>query len=868
MTAPAIPAPAKGRLGNGQLRRQVAEWLAARPGPHTVGEVAKDLGRSAGAVGNALATLADRAEASRLAGKPMRYEATAATAAAAAAITPKAPAPPKAGPAAPPAASPAAPKPTSSPAPPTSSPAAPKAPAPAPKAAPGPVTRPGGQVYRPRVLAGMADVEALRTLRTEGVPSLLSGPPGTGKTSLVEAAFPDLITIAGDGDTTVGDFVGEYTQRPYGTYEFIYGPLIRAMQEDRVLFIDDATLISPAVLAVCYPAMDGRREVVVKAHKGETITAADGFFVVAGHNPGVHGAVLTEALSSRFTFQFEVATDYDLARSLGIDSRAITAARNLATRQANGEVGWAPQLRELRCQLAALADALIPAAQRGGQWPVVAGRYRVSRFVFSALPRPVAGEHARQLLKPLAGERDAGDDRAKHVVERLPRHRQRGHPRARTHGWRYLGLCSFTHDSAAALITSGRLTGMVEEERLSGVKHTREYPAAAVQWLLDDAGLAAADIGIVAYNFAGHRYLAGIAGAPGHVLRAATRSRALPRAASFTVIHHRFRQRMKTLQGFFPNARVRYVPHHVAHGMYAFAASGFSEAAVLIIDSLGETCTTSIGSGLARPGGDVRYQIRESIADPASLGYAYGAVTAHLGWRRGDEEGTVMALAATGDPARFRDVFDHAIRLTPAGFALSPELFPLRVLRHGWPRVTLAFTEVTCPLRAQEEEVTQVHSDVAAALQERTEQVMIHLARRAQAVTGARRLCLGGGVAMNCVGTGKILEGGQWDEVYVPPAPGDSGTSIGAALTACRAATGTVPGDLVRSCYLGPAYPGFTPAAVPAPGLTARRVDSPARYLAEQLAAGKIAGLFQGRLEAGPRALGNRSILASRSSGT
>jgi MoxR-like ATPase len=348
MTAPAIPAPAKGRLGNGQLRRQVAEWLAARPGPHTVGEIAKDLGRSAGAVGNALTTLADRAEASRLAGKPLRYEANAATTAAAAAITPKAPsatAPPKAAPAAPPpAASSAAPQPAAPPASPAPS-AAPK-PA-APKAAPGPVTRPGGQVYRPRVLAGMADVEALRTLRAEGVPSLLAGPPGTGKTSLIEAAFPDLITVAGDGDTTVGDFVGEYTQKPDGTYEFIYGPLIRAMQEGRVLFIDDATLISPAVLAVCYPAMDGRREVIVKAHKGETITAADGFYVVAGHNPGVHGAVLTEALSSRFTFQFEVATDYELARSLGIDSRAITAANNLATRQANGETGWAPQLREL-----------------------------------------------------------------------------------------------------------------------------------------------------------------------------------------------------------------------------------------------------------------------------------------------------------------------------------------------------------------------------------------------------------------------------------------------------------------------------------------------------------------------------------------
>ena len=193
----------------------------------------------------------------------------------------------------------------------------------------------------------MPDVEALRKLRAAGVPALLYGPPGTGKTSLVEAAFPDLITVAGDGDTTTGDFLGEYTQKPDGTYEFIYGPLIRAMTEGRVLFIDDATLISPAVLAVCYPAMDGRREVIVKAHKGETITAADGFYVVAGHNPGVHGAILTEALSSRFAVQVQVSTDYDLARSLGIDSRAITAARNLATRQANGEIGWAPQLREL-----------------------------------------------------------------------------------------------------------------------------------------------------------------------------------------------------------------------------------------------------------------------------------------------------------------------------------------------------------------------------------------------------------------------------------------------------------------------------------------------------------------------------------------
>jgi MoxR-like ATPase len=336
MTATAAPAAPKGRLGNGQLRRQVAEYLTDHPGPCKTGEIAKALDRSAGAVGNALTTLADRGEADLLPGKPISYQANSATAAAASAITPKAPLAPKPAPAPKPAA-----------------PAAPAAPAPAPSpaakpAAAGPVTRPGGQVYQPRSLADMPDVEALRKLRDAGVPALLYGPPGTGKTSLIEAAFgDDLITVAGDGDTTAADLVGEYTQKPDGTFEFIYGPLIRAMEEGKVLFIDDATLISPAVLAVAYPAMDGRREVTVKAHKGEVIKAADGFYVVAGHNPGVHGAILTEALSSRFSVQVRVSTDYDLATALKIDSRAVKAAKDLAGRQASGEIGWAPQLREL-----------------------------------------------------------------------------------------------------------------------------------------------------------------------------------------------------------------------------------------------------------------------------------------------------------------------------------------------------------------------------------------------------------------------------------------------------------------------------------------------------------------------------------------
>ncbi|WP_374402540.1 AAA family ATPase [Streptomyces sp. 35G-GA-8] len=295
-------------------------------------ELARKLGHSGGAVGNACETLVMRGEAERVGSKPRMYRATSTTAAAARrAVT------------SPPSPSPAVPAPRQ--AAPAAAPAA--VPSPPSGRRPLPVMRPNGQQYHPRALAQLPDVEALRRLREARVAVLLYGPPGTGKTSLIEAAFPDLITVAGDGDTTVGDLVGEYTQDANGGYEFIYGPLVTAMLEGKALLLDDATLISPKVLAALYPAMDGRRQIQVKAHKGETITAKDGFYVIAGHNPGVHGAVLTEALASRFSVQIQVGSDYDLAAALKINRTAVRIARHLATSQQAGEVGWAPQLREL-----------------------------------------------------------------------------------------------------------------------------------------------------------------------------------------------------------------------------------------------------------------------------------------------------------------------------------------------------------------------------------------------------------------------------------------------------------------------------------------------------------------------------------------
>ncbi|PZG15606.1 ATPase [Micromonospora craterilacus] len=212
---------------------------------------------------------------------------------------------------------------------------------------PAPVARPNGQLYHPRRLGRGWDIEELRRLRAQQVPVLLYGPPGTGKTAMVEAAFPDLLTVAGTGDTVVDDFLGSYNPVPGGGYEFVHGPLVTAMREGRALLVDDATLIPPRVLAVLYPAMDGRGVITIAANGNEAVEAGDGFYIVAGHNPGVHGAVLTEALASRFTVHLEVTTDWDIARQLGAPKQVVEAAIDLNNDLAAGKTDWAPQLREL-----------------------------------------------------------------------------------------------------------------------------------------------------------------------------------------------------------------------------------------------------------------------------------------------------------------------------------------------------------------------------------------------------------------------------------------------------------------------------------------------------------------------------------------
>lgn len=242
-------------------------------------------------------------------------------------------------------------------------------PAPAPaKAKLGAIVRPNGQQYFPREIAGKADVEFLRMLRDDRTWPLLSGPPGTGKTSMIEAAFAagdseDVILITGDENTSFDDLYGTWVGNGDGNWEWSDGPATQALKQGKVLFIDDITLISPLVLASLYSVLDGRDEVIIKTHMTELdangqpwadsmkhqeiVRAHDGFFLVGAYNPSTPGALLAPALSSRFKVHLEVTSDYDLAQNAGVPLELVKVARTLDTARTEHRIGWAPQMREL-----------------------------------------------------------------------------------------------------------------------------------------------------------------------------------------------------------------------------------------------------------------------------------------------------------------------------------------------------------------------------------------------------------------------------------------------------------------------------------------------------------------------------------------
>jgi carbamoyltransferase len=412
-----------------------------------------------------------------------------------------------------------------------------------------------------------------------------------------------------------------------------------------------------------------------------------------------------------------------------------------------------------------------------------------------------------------------------------------------------LGINSVYHESAAALLVDGELVAAVEEERFNRIKHGKEadfdnphqFPERAIRYCLKHAGLTADDIDHVAFSF------------DPKLRRAKYRAEWWdPRfEETFQTRLGQVRGVAEELLGRQLAQRFHFVPHHLAHAASAYFPSGFPRAAILSIDGIGEVA----GTMLAKAEGS-RIQTIETIDYPNSLGFLWEVVSSHLGFSHYDAS-KVMGLAAYGNPEVFRGKFQSMLHVGKEGYAVDPGLIGFQMDKLGRLEMLLG------PPRYPETEFVSRHADIAAALQEATNAAVAVLVRRLKRKARLDKLCITGGVALNCVTNGLIRQGGEFSDVFIPSAPHDAGTAIGAAMVLHCAKAKRPPKGGSATPYLGPAFSRRDIlAAVKSAGLNARRSKAPAREAADMIADGKIVAWFQGRMEFGPRALGNRSLLA------
>ncbi|HUZ39556.1 MAG TPA: carbamoyltransferase [Streptosporangiaceae bacterium] len=428
-----------------------------------------------------------------------------------------------------------------------------------------------------------------------------------------------------------------------------------------------------------------------------------------------------------------------------------------------------------------------------------------------------------------------------------------------------LGISAYYHDSAAVLVSDGRPVAAAQEERFTRRRHDPAFPARAVEYCLDQAGATLADVSAIGYYedpaLKFRRVLATYLGAVPFGL-ASFRDTLPGWWTSKRRITDVVRRELEALdRGPVPEIVCR--RHHESHAASAFYPSPYESAAVLCIDGVGEWATTTIwhgrGTGL-RPLAEIRF--------PHSLGLLYSAFTYFCGFKVDSGEYKLMGLAPYGEP-RYADLIRRKlIDVKPDGsFRLNLRYFEF--LR-GQVMTGRGFEKLfDGPRREPEGELTRREFDLAASVQLVTEEAVLRLARTARELTGESRLCLAGGVALNCVANGKIVADSLFDEIWVQPAAGDAGGALGAALAvaidrgAPRSHAGTGL-DAMSGALLGPEYGDEQIAGyLAANGIPHRRLE-PAELDAEvarAIAAGKVVGWFQGRMEFGPRALGARSIL-------
>jgi len=441
-----------------------------------------------------------------------------------------------------------------------------------------------------------------------------------------------------------------------------------------------------------------------------------------------------------------------------------------------------------------------------------------------------------------------------------------------------LGINAYHGNASAAIVCDGKLVAAVEEERFNRVKYAAGFPAAAIHYCLKEAGITLSEIDHVAvprnpYARLGTKlfYALRMPSFARERIKVISKFKGIPEALA-----HAFAADPAKIKATFHR-----VEHHQAHLASTFFVSPFERAALLSADGLGDFASSMWGVGEGH-----RMRIDGSIAFPHSLGLYYSAVTQYLGFLKFGDEYKVMGLAAYGEPVyleALRDVVRFNSNGGEFGFRLGLEYFTHHLTgpEMSWaesdktPVLGKMFSEslskkLGAPARQPDDALEQRHRNLAASLQARLEEVYLGMLRKLATQTGAKAVCLAGGVAFNCVANGKIFDATPFEKVYVHPAAGDAGLAVGAAYHVWHQTLGKPRSFVMEHAYWGPGYTqeevrtAMKTSAVSGEGYTIQELadDELMRRTAAIIAKGKIVGWYQGRAEWGPRALGNRSIVA------
>jgi carbamoyltransferase len=418
-----------------------------------------------------------------------------------------------------------------------------------------------------------------------------------------------------------------------------------------------------------------------------------------------------------------------------------------------------------------------------------------------------------------------------------------------------LGI-NYSNDAAAALVRDGEVIAACKEERFTRIKHHAGFPTNAVDWCLAEGGISLRDIDDVAFF-----WNPGIHAEPLHRNSSSRRHHLefLSSVPNILLNRHFNQVPVRSVRQEFRldgghTLGIEYCTHHLTHTAGAFYRSNFEESAVLVVDGYGERSSATIAkcSGTS-------IEVLHQLEFPHSVGSFYAAFTQYLGFRANNGEGKVMGLASYGSPSPYEQKIRDLVRLTDDGFELDLSYFSYFLERTR--RYSPKLVELLGAERAKDEPLTQRHFDIAYAMQKVTEEILLHLAKITKRLTKSSRLCMSGGVVLNCVANSRILRESDFSEYYFQPCSGDGGTSMGAALLVAHQ-SGAPRVEHPMTDYLGPIFDNDSiRTELQRGGIESARLNQTCKTAAQVIADGRIIGWFQGRAELGPRALGNRSIL-------